>query len=219
MPNNEMAVIILEGILENILYKTLYDKDNPGAPDCYAFGRDQATIAPHEDVENPESDTCALCPQNKWKSNPNGRGGKWCGNRRRLAIISAGSFIGGQFQATTDPQHFSEADIAYLKLPVMSVANYQGYVKQVGNALHRPPYAVFTKIKVVPDGDSQFRVTFDVLGKVPDELRSVIEARHTQAVEEIEFPYAPMAEQPEPLPAQAVRAAGAKAAPVRKSKF
>jgi len=190
-PNNEMAVIILDSIKENILYKRPYDKDSMAPPDCYAFGRDEKTICPHEDVESPEAELCASCPQNQWKSNPNGRGGKWCGNRRRLALINAGSFVNGQFQAADDPEHYQEAAIAYLKVSVMSVKAFAGYVKQVGSALARPPYGVFTKIRVVPDSDSQFRVVFECLGNVPNALMDIVIARHKEAEADIEFPYQP----------------------------
>src|SRR5271170_6510523 len=48
LPNNEMAVVILDGVLENVFYEGAYDPDTPQSPMCFAFGRDEATMAPHE---------------------------------------------------------------------------------------------------------------------------------------------------------------------------
>src|SRR5690606_31878069 len=41
IPNNEMAVIILDGILVNTYYQGGFDPDSPSSPICYAFGRDE----------------------------------------------------------------------------------------------------------------------------------------------------------------------------------
>jgi hypothetical protein len=194
LPNNEMAVVILDGVLENVYYPGTYDPDTPQGPACFAFGRDEKEMRPHEvSVQNGTSvnDTCDGCPMNEWGTAETGRG-KACRNTRRLAMIAAGKFeANGKFKAFTDVDHFESASLAYMKLPVTSVKGYAAFVKQVTGALRRPPYAIFTRVKVVPDATSQFKVTFEALGPVPDNLMGVVMSRHDEAKASIEQPYQP----------------------------
>jgi hypothetical protein len=62
-------------------------------------------------------------------------------------------------------------------------------VKQVAGTLKRPPHGVFALVKVVPDAKSQFRVLFEVIDKVPNELMGVIMQRHKEVQSLIDFPY------------------------------
>ena len=204
MPNNEMAVIILDGIMENVLYEGKFDPENPIAPSCFAFGRDEKEMMPHEIVVTPKHEQCMGCPKNEWASADTGRG-KACRNTRRLAMIIAGNFIGGQFQQVQDKDHFDSAKIAYMKLPVTSVKGYAGYVKSIGGAHQRPPHGMITRVKVVPDPTSQFKVVFEALAKVPNDLMEIVMRRHRDAKDEIEFPYQPQVESPKPAAKAPVR--------------
>lgn len=195
LPNNEMAVVILDGVLENVYYEGAYNPDNVQSPTCFAFGRDEKDMAPHKiviDAGNSMAGTsglCQGCEMNEWGSADTGRG-KACRNSRRLAMIPAGTLENGKFKAFTNEEQF-ESNIAYMKLPVTSVKGYAAFVKQVVGALKRPPHAIFTKVKVVPDAGSQFKVTFEALSQIPDSLLGIIMQRHDEAVESIEFPYQP----------------------------
>ena len=202
MPNNEIACIILDGVLENVLYTEAYDPENPVPPCCFAFGRDEAELAPHEMSGDPQCDSCAGCEKNKWGTGVNSAGkptrGKACRNTRRLALIIAGNFMNGQFQQVTALEHFESAKIGYLKLPVTSVKAYAGYVKAIVGAHQRPPHGMITRLKLMPDSKNQFSVIFEPLAKVPNSLMEVIMKRHKEAVDEIEFPYQPAIEESAP---------------------
>lgn len=212
LPNDEMAVVILDHVLENIYFESAYDAENPQGPTCFAFGREEKLLEPHEVVEQKQHDTCKGCPMNEWGSAERGRG-KACRNIRRLAVISAGTLDkDGRFEMHEADQ-FEKNQIAYLKIPVTSTKAYAAYVKQVASALGRPPYAVFTKIKLVEDDSDQFHVTFEVLNKVPDKLAKVITARHNEAVDSIMFPYVPFDGTVEEKPA---KKAPAKKGPAKK---
>lgn len=213
LPNNEMAVIVLDAVLENVYYEGKYDPDSPQSPMCFAFGRDEKTMAPHQiviDAGNQQcgaSGLCNGCEMNEFGTAEVGRG-KACRNTRRLAMIPAGTLENGKFKAFDDAEHFESAGIAFMKLPVTSVKGYAAYVKQVAGALKRPPHAIFTKVKVVPDPKSQFKVTFEPLSQVPDDLLAAVMQRHEEAKSVIDFPYTPFEEEEAPPP----RRGGAKAA-------
>lgn len=204
VPNNQMGVIILDSILENVFYEGKYDPENPSGPSCFAFGRDDKTLQPHEVVKKAGSDMhpqCSGCALNEWGSAETGRG-KACRNSRRLALIPAGNFnASGKFELNDDPEHYATAAMAFLKLPVTSVKGYAAFVKQVAGALKRPPHGIITKVSVRPDPSSQFKVVFEPISQVPNELMGAIMQRHKEAMSVIEFPYQladPEAEKPAP---------------------
>ena len=218
VPNNEMAVVILDSILENVYYEGKYDPDNVQGPRCFAFGRDEKTMEPHKIVVESgnsmagASGQCAGCEMNEWGSADTGRG-KACRNSRRLGMIAAGTLENGKFKQFDD-EMFETAAITFMKLPVTSVKGYAAFVKQIAGALKRPPHAIFTKVSVRPDPSSQFKVVFEPLAQVPDDLLGTIMKRHEEAQAVIEFPYTPFNEE-EQKPA---RGRGAKAAPPSRSK-
>lgn len=222
LPNNQMAVVILDSILENVFYEGKYDPDTPQSPTCFAFGREEKTLAPHTIVieagnaQCGASGLCDGCEMNEWGSSDVGRG-KACRNTRRLAMIPAGTFNqAGKFELIDDEEHFASTAIGFMKLPVTSVKGYASFVKQVAGALRRPPFGIVTKVKVVPDPKSQFKVVFEPIMNLPDELMSAIMQRHEEAKSTIDFPYQPNDEEAPPPPKRGSRAA---AKPARGRKY
>ncbi len=201
LPGNEMAVIIIDSIMENAFYPGAYDIDNPQPPSCFAFGRKDEDMAPHEIVVkagNQENDVCLGCPNNEFGSADTGKG-KACKNTRRLALIPAGKFKkDGSFEFIEDVDHYESTEVGFMKLPVTSIKGYASFVKQTASALNRPPFGIVTRISVVPDTKSQFKVLFEPLMNVPDELIGVILSRNKSVATEIDFPYALPEEDPEP---------------------
>jgi len=209
VPGNEMAVIILDGVLENVYYEGAYDPDSVQGPKCFAFGREEKEMKPHTIViesDNSMSDKCAGCEMNEWGSADTGRG-KACRNSRRLAMIPAGNFNDKGKLEVFDDEAFESSAIGFMKLPVTSVKGYAAFVKQVSAALKRPPFAVFTKVKVVPDPSSQFKVLFEPMSQVPDELLGTIFSRVEEAKLSIESPYPAFEEQEAPAPRRGAKAA------------
>lgn len=212
LPGNQMAVIVLDSILENVYYEGRYDPDVPQRPICFAFGRDEKTMQPHQIVigaSNQQcgaSGQCAGCEMNEFGSAETGRG-KACRNTRRLAMIPAGTFNqAGKLELIEDEEHYETTAVGFMKLPVTSVKGYASFVKQVAGALRRPPFGIVTKVKVVPDPKSQFKVVFEPIMNVPDELMGAIMKRHEEAKSTIDFPYQPNDEENAP-PKRGSRAA------------
>lgn len=217
LPNNQMAVVILDSIFETTYYEGKYDPDTPQSPVAFAFGRDEKTMVWHENSDPEfagklciESDVC------QWGSADTGRG-KAARETRRLAMIPAGSFNqAGKFELFEEEEHFASTAIGFMKLPVTSVKGYASFVKQVAGALRRPPFGIVTKVKVVPDPKTQFKVVFEPIMNIPDELMGSIMQRHEEAKSTIDFPYQPADEEKAPPPKRGSRAA---AKPARGRKY
>lgn len=200
MPGNKMAVIVLDHIFENVMYTAEYDPENPASPDCFAFGRDETTLEPHKvvvDAGTAQEGPCKDCPMNVFGSADKGRG-KACRNTRRLGLIPAGSFgPGDKFKLITETEYYEKSEMGFFKLPVTSVKGFAGYVKQVAAALKRPPHGIITRLSVVPDAETQFKVTFEPMQNVPDSLMGAVMKRREETKSTIDFPYSPqVAEEP-----------------------
>lgn len=216
IPNNEMAVIILDTIFETVYYEGKYDSDNPTPPVAFAFGRDQAEMRWHE-TSDPEfaGELCSESEVCQWGSADVGKG-KAARETRRLAMIPAGKIDrNGNFEMF-DEDHFQSATIGFMRLPVTSVKGYANFVKQVAGALKRPPFAIITKVSVVPDPKDQFKVVFEAMEKVEDDsIMEMIMSRREEAESTIDFPY--NMEQPEePAPKKRTSRAAKKPASTAK---
>lgn len=206
MPGNQVIVVVVDSIRENAYYGEKFDPDNMMPPKCFAFGRREDDMVPHEDVLeaeegdyfDPQSDKCKTCPMNVFGSAETGRG-KACGNRRRLAIIPAGyvekSGRDYDVKLFEDDKVLRDAEIAFLKLPVTSVKAWGNYVRQVAGQTNKPPFAVITRIWIERDSKTQFKIKFEMLEELPDEWAETVFARHDEARELIASPYRPPADE------------------------
>jgi hypothetical protein len=184
MPGNQMTVVMLDTIFENLYYEGKFDPNELAPPLCYAIARNEEELVPHQDVfklgQN-QNDKCQGCPKLKWGSADTGRG-KACGQKRRFAVIPAGNTdMKGVFTPFEDSDDFLSSTIYYLRPPVTSVVNYADYVRRLSAVKRRPPYAVFTNIKLVPDPDNQFEMLFEFVDLVPNEFMGIINTRKDEA--------------------------------------
>jgi hypothetical protein len=210
MPGNQMVVIVLDVVHARTFYteKFVAGGENNPPPRCYAFGRTPQEVeemAPHPSMQadlsyfQPQNETCKGCPNNEWGTSDTGRG-KACGERRRIALLPAGYYQPKRgsrdfdlhlFDRPEHVKHYESADIAYLQLPVMSVKDWSRYAIHLEGTHRRPPFGVISRVWLEPDPKSQFRVKFEVLELLPEELVETIYARHVEAKREIIFGYPP----------------------------
>jgi len=156
---NNLDVIIIAAAYKNILYKGRYDPNNITNPNCFAVSADGVDMAPHENVQEPENDTCNGCPNGEWGSDPGGGRGKACKEGRRLILLPA--------NALDDIEAIRTGEMAILDMPVTSVKNWSNLVNQLG-ATGRPSWSVVVNVKTVPDAKSQFKVILTPVQEIND---------------------------------------------------
>lgn len=176
-PDNEMDVIVIDHIMAYTFYVGRYDPDNPTSPVCYAFGREEGEMRPHEKSESPQDPACKGCPNNEFNSADTGKG-KACKNSRRLALITGESL-----------EDVGDAQVVYLNVPVTSVRGWAQYVDTLFKTLRKPPFAVITRIKVVPDPKTQFKLNFSLVEEVNGENFAALIAKQDLVAQSIAFPY------------------------------
>lgn len=180
IPGNSIDVVIIDSILENKYYGEAYDPDDPQPPVCFALGRDNATMKPHEKSTDPQHATCKGCKQNDFGTAEKGKG-KACQNTRRLGLIVEGDL--------KDPV---AAQTAYYNPQVTSVKAYAGYVDNLANTLNRPPLAVVTTLSLLPDKKNQHRTEFKLKSRIEDgEVFEGLLQKNKLEQEAIMFPYQP----------------------------
>lgn len=177
--DNKFDAIIIDGILENCYYPDKFDPDTPTPPVCYAFGRNDKEMAPHDKSTEKQSPLCADCQWNEFGSAEQGKG-KACKNQRRLALIPADKL---------DAATLGRVEAAFLKVPVTSVKGWAAYVRTLSALYKVAPLGVVTTVSARPDPKTQFRITFEMKEVLPDELMPVAFARAEEIAEQISFPY------------------------------
>lgn len=179
IPGNRAAVVIIDSVLENALYDGDFDPDEPRPPKCYAFGREVGAMAPHQkvvDAGDAQSESCKNCPKNQWGSADKGRG-KACKNIARIAVVMAGQYVGdtgNKLKLLDDPDYYRKAEVYMMKLPVTSVGAFAAFVKSVREAWGGDLAQIATKVSVVPDAKSQYKVTFEAIQELPKAVMPAI---------------------------------------------
>lgn len=157
-----LEVIIIDAVRENQYFTAAYDPENPAPPVCFAFGRGDAAMVPHNDTPDPQAKTCATCPKNVFGSAGEGRKGKACKNTMRLALISA-----------DDMDDVENAEVRLLKVSPTNLANYAKFIEKLktpelklGKNPH--PARVVCRLTVRPSRSTQISLDFDINTVIDD---------------------------------------------------
>lgn len=179
-----LRVVVLDHSCENAYYPEKFDPSDPQPPACYALGREEGDLAPHEKAEDPQSEACDGCPMNDFGSADGGRGaGKACKNTRRILVVLEESL-----------EDMEEATVAMIQPPPTSVKHWGGYVKQLNSLTKRPPICFVTEVSLHPHKDNQYEMRFKSAGEVDRKVVTQLLERR-RAVESMLFePYGPRVE-------------------------
>jgi hypothetical protein len=204
-----VGLIVLDYIRENDMYDKKFDPDDRTPPCCYAFGRTEGEMRPHESAkgypvlnakgkpsgEYTKPESCSECPMNQWGSAASEEllgarakedsKGKACQNRWRLLALPA----------DVDEDTVKTASWALLKLPVTSGKGWTDYVTNLArNSLH--PLLTISDVDCVEDKRSQFKVTWAAREPISPVLIDGLEARREEAMAAIEQEYKQADEEP-----------------------
>lgn len=157
---NELEVVVLASPVERLYYASRYDPTKIVGPACFSLSTTATGMKPNATSPEPQHDMCSGCPKDQWGSASNGGRGKACSEKRRLLIMTADS--------VTSADNVGIAEVAALRIPVTSVKGYATYLQTVATATARPLTGVITKIALVPDPKTQFRLQFSFVKAIDD---------------------------------------------------
>ena len=67
-----------------------------------------------------------------------------------------------------DADTIAGKEVVGIRPPVTSVKLFSNYVQGIANVSKRPLSTVITRIKLVPDAKTQFKMTFELVGDIQD---------------------------------------------------
>ena len=195
VPDGKLRCVVLDSVNENAYYGPYdYDPNNPASPVCFSLGRGEPEDGPHEKSEEPQNATCLGCPMNQFNTAAKGRG-KACKNIRRLALLTEEGL-----------EDIESATPAFLKVPVTSLKAWASYVNNVNTAYHKPPLAVVTEITILPDPDTQFKLSFRMVEPIEDQdVLAALLDKMDSVQKDLTQPYQPNSERGAAPPVQNAR--------------
>ena len=200
IPGDKMEVIMIDFLLENTWYLEDYNALKPAVPTCYALGRDEATLAPHEECDDPQNTQCGIsgqegcCQYAEWGSDRKGGRGKDCKNTRRIAMIAA-----DVLKADDPIAAIKKAGVVMCKIPVTSIKIFSKTINQITKVLGVPQFAVVIELSVTPHPANQFQINWKIMDQIQDQ--ELLEALYNKYVgnEKVLFaPYPKMEEESAP---------------------
>ena len=114
IPSVRVVILRANQNLSKIFYKKAYKEGDNEAPDCYSMDGER----PDSSIKEPQSKTCAACPQAAWgsKISDDGRELKACQDSRRLAVVPCNDIANEMFGGPM-----------LLRVPAASLANLVSY--------------------------------------------------------------------------------------------
>jgi len=151
VPGNKATVRVLAAVPERAWYAGAYDSDVTQVPACYAIDSGE----PHPDASDPQADTCAECPKNKWGTAPPRPGsqekfgkGKACREGARVIVVAAATPL-------------KIAPMYTAKIPVTSLGAVNSFIDRcASNGKLTGEFK--TALSVVEDKKSFFKVHLDI---------------------------------------------------------
>jgi len=174
--SNSLEVVVLASPVERLYYTSRYDPANNAPPTCFAIGGTITGLKPSPLSETPQAELCESCPKNQWGSSTNGGKGKACAEKRRLFLMTADSIV--------NPELIAIGEVAALRIPVTSVKGFATYVQTVAATVKRPLAGVVTRVSLVPDAKTQFKIQFTFVKAIED--LAVVKALLTRGDKEIQ---------------------------------
>jgi len=196
--DNRLACVIVGNAIENRWYKQKYKEGIVVNPACFALEpfnmlaedpqeNEEALsrAAAHDNSAEPqgagEGHNCVGCPKAEWGTDPEGGRGKACSQNRRIIVIPA--------TALQSPEMVDQAEMAVARVSVTSVKYLSAYISKLETSLRRPPWAVVTEISTQPDMKTQFRVNFNAVANVPNEVLAALKKKCLAAMPLLILPY------------------------------
>ena len=102
-------------------------------------------------------------------------------------VVAADDIAGVKFQRVKivlGADGVNGGEVAALRTPVTSVRGFATYLQKIASTTRRPLSAVVTKISLVPDAKTQFKLNFDFVRTIDD--MNVIKALVARGEKELE---------------------------------
>jgi hypothetical protein len=163
---NKLPIVIVAYGLSKTYYGAAYDpKSEDGqTPDCYAFASaapgEEAKMIPHPNAPNPQCESCAQCPHNKFGTAEKGNGKRCSDKRRVLCIVEM-----------KDKDSIQKAGVRQFEIPPGSLRSWGNYLKGLREVTASGSVrTVVTEFSAEPGEKGAHVLTFKAIGKLSRDL-------------------------------------------------
>lgn len=181
IPGSKINVVVLTSINENVYYEKAWTPDSNSPPDCFSLYHTNAV--PDPSIKIPQSTMCNGCPKKEWGSDINGRGGKACKDKVRVALVDAGSLNLG----------VDVLDTYMITLPTMSIKPWDEFNDSLPvnpKGVKLPVFACVAELSCIPHKKYQFQLLWKLLTTIQDrEVLGGLYAKKLEAEEKIKVGY------------------------------
>jgi hypothetical protein len=177
---DSMDVVIMASVRANFYYGRAYNANERGEVRCYALSENaDEPLAPPATLVGREHDKCEGCPWDAFGSDDRGRG-KACRNYFVLSIIPAFT------DEDLEPEVIGKAQGARVRIPPTSLPLYTAWCNKVKVFKGRPRFTFLSRLTIVKDAQTQFKVHTDLLDLIQEEdVLLALSERYTEAREQV----------------------------------
>lgn len=186
---NKLRVAVIDYAFSKTYYEGAFDPSTPQTPVCYAFGREEKGMVPHDQAPKKQHADCAGCEWNRFGTAERGRGKRCKDERRVMCIVEV-----------DDEESIAGAEVRQFNIPPGSLKNWGTYlntIKEVtpsGNVR-----AVLTEVSTEPSGGAH-ALTFKPIAKLVKEQVMAIMHKKGAVEANLFAPYPNIEQEEKPAP-------------------
>lgn len=177
---NKLRVAVIDYCFSKAYYAEGYSDDQASTPVCYAFGREEKGMSPHEQAPDKQSAACTGCQWNAFGTAERGNG-KRCKDERRMMVILP--------PTEDDGEGIAAAEVRQITVPPGSLKNFGKYLTSLRDTTATGNIrTVITEIGTEPLKGA-YALTFRAVGMLPDEAVETIMERRASVKESMMSAY------------------------------
>lgn len=175
---NRLTVAIIDYIHRKEFYLNPYQPGVAQTPGCYAMGREEKGMVPHDQVPDKQNPDCGTCRHNQFGTAEVGRG-KRCKDTRALMVISP--LLDENGRPKMDPDAVQKAEVRQLSIPPASLKAWSQYLNGLQGATRTGSESeMLVQISTTPGHSGGHTLTFTQAGLVPPAMLQAIVAKRKQ---------------------------------------
>lgn len=164
---NKLSLIVVDYKFANQWFAEKFQPGVAATPACYAFGNEEAGMAPHPAAPKPQATSCAICPKNVFGTAEMGRG-KACQNTRRLLVVVP----------PKNADAFNKTEKRQISVPAGSLKNFGNLLGSLRDTTRTGNIReAIVEVGTEPKGGA-YALTFTQTGTLPpDQFQAVLALR------------------------------------------
>jgi hypothetical protein len=185
----KIQLVVVDYGFEKCFYAGEYDPNAHQTPACYAFGKDEQSLTPHEAAPDKQAEACAGCKWNAFGTAEKGRGKRCKDVRRLLCAVPTGG-----------PDDLAKGEIRMMSIPPGSLKDWARYLLAVPDIdpRTRNVRCLVTEVGTVPLPNGGHGLTFRAIDRLAPEQIKALQQRAKELESQLFGAYPVISEEEKP---------------------